>query len=376
MLKLACVLLLATNALAVDLKGTEIVMTFLVHRHGDRTPVEPTLSFSTNPIKLAELTMPYGYGQLTKAGKTRAYKLGQFIRNRYRFISPQYNRSEVYIRSTDSTRAKMTVLSVLAAMYPATEKLFDEDIKWTPVPYTTVPMKYDFNLATLNCPVFSNNYINLLPASSDYMSTHGPAVDLLAKQTSRHVSQLTPTLAFAIVDVYNSQLSLGMPLNNEIDAAWPELQAAAGAAIDIVFGDENYIALEAGVLLNEFYKAASGVISGTESRRFWIYSGHDLNVYGLTAVTKVTERQGVPKYASAYALELRKVVETGKYVVVPVYLPSPGEELKYLEIEGCGTVCDYQQFVNITSKYALDETTWRARCGFSDDLVFDEDHLA
>lgn len=42
------------------------------------------------------------------------------------------------------------------------------------------------------------------------------------------------------------QLGLGVPLDEATAQKFPEIEAAAGAAIDVVFGDENYIALQAG----------------------------------------------------------------------------------------------------------------------------------
>lgn len=80
-----------------------------------------------------------------QVGIRRAYKLGQYIRERYAsLLSPQYNRSDIYIRSTDSSRTKMSVLTAMAAVYPAYEGSWSEEINWVPVPYTTVPARYDF----------------------------------------------------------------------------------------------------------------------------------------------------------------------------------------------------------------------------------------
>ncbi|KAL0830088.1 hypothetical protein ABMA28_003545 [Loxostege sticticalis] len=379
MLKLACVVLLAVavaGAPADLLDGTELVLTFLVHRHGDRTPIELTTMLSNDPEKLVELSKPYGYGQLTNVGLRRGYQLGESIRERYNdFIAPRYNRSEIYIRSTDSTRAKMTILAALAAIYPPQENSWSQDIAWTPVPYTTVPPLYDFNLASSNCPVYTSAQMALMTSSTPMDKKYSDVLELLTRKTGIPVTQL-PALVYALYDVYTSQLSLGLPIDPEIQAAWPEVEAAAGAAIDIVFGDKNYIALQAGVFLNEFYQAASDRISGANSQVVRIYSAHDFNVYSLESVTKILNKQGVPKYGSAYALELRRVVKSGKYVVAPVYLPSPGEDFIHLEVEGCGAVCDFDQFVDITSEYAMDEDTWRTKCGWTKDLVIDDSSFA
>lgn len=71
-----------------------------------------------------------------------------------------------------------------------------------------------------------------------------------------------------------------------------------------------------GVLLNEFLKAAAAVVGGESARRVHVYSAHDYNVYSLMAVSRISPRQGVPKYGSVFSLELRKVTATGKYVVL------------------------------------------------------------
>ncbi|KAL0830089.1 hypothetical protein ABMA28_003546 [Loxostege sticticalis] len=379
MLKLACVVLLAVavaGAPADLLDGTELVLTFLVHRHGDRTPIESTLSLSNDPEKLVELSEPYGYGQLTNVGKNRGYQLGQSLRQRYNdFIAPRYNRSEIYIRSTDSTRAKMTVLAALAAIYPPQENSWSQDIAWTPVPYTTLPPLYDFNLASSNCPVYTAASAELSASNTPIDAKYDDVLELITKVTGYDVVS-TPGSLYMLHDVWTSQISLGLPVDPEIQAAWPEVEAAAGAAADIVMGNKNYIALQAGVFLNEFYKAANDRISGANSQVVRIYSAHDFNVFSLEAVTKIVNKQGVPKYASAYALELRRVVATGKYVVAPVYLPSPGEDFINLEVEGCGAVCDFDQFVEITSENALDEDTWKTKCGWTKDLVIDDSAFA
>ncbi|KAL4719579.1 hypothetical protein ACJJTC_007743 [Scirpophaga incertulas] len=60
---------------------------------------------------------PFGFDAAN--GKLRSYRLGELIQNRYQsLISSHYNQSEVFIRSTNSARAKMSVLTALAAIYP------------------------------------------------------------------------------------------------------------------------------------------------------------------------------------------------------------------------------------------------------------------
>ncbi|PZC80742.1 hypothetical protein B5X24_HaOG213966 [Helicoverpa armigera] len=129
---------------------------------------------------------------------------------------------------------------------------------------------------------------------------------------------------------------------------------------------------DSGVLLNQFFTVADQIIAGEDVQRVQVYSAHDANVFSFEGVTRVVKRQGAPKYASMYALELRQVIETGEYVVVPVYLNTPSEDvITYLEITGCGSRCEYESFRSITADYTLDEDTWRTKCGFSEDMEID-----
>ncbi|CAH0663668.1 unnamed protein product [Spodoptera exigua] len=354
---------------------TELLLTFLIHRHGDRTPIESTLSFSSHSDELIDASAKYGYGQLTDAGKRRSYQLGQFIRRRYdELLSPTFNKSEIYVRSTDSTRAKMTVLTALAAVYPAPTDNWSDKINWTPIPYTTVPPKYDFNLATVNCPELLTNVYSAYTVTASSIPALAPYQDVLNLWSDIVGLNLTqyPIYAYSLNDVYTSQMSLGIPLDDDIAAIYPEIEVIAGIALDAMYSSYTSRALSAGPLLNQFFKVADQVIAGEDVQRVQIYSAHDLNVFAFEGVTRVAEKQGVPKYASAYALELRKVVDTGDYIVVPVYLNTPSEDvIKYLEIEECGQRCAYESFRSVTSIYNLEESVWRAECGFSEDMVID-----
>lgn len=71
-----------------------------------------------------------------------------------------------------------------------------------------------------------------------------------------------------------------------------------------------------GPLLNDFFIYTAEQMAGTDTPPVRIYSGHDVNVYSLMAVSQITPRQGAPKYNSAFSLELRQVEATGEYVVL------------------------------------------------------------
>nr|NP_001299358.1 lysosomal acid phosphatase-like precursor [Papilio xuthus]BAM18226.1 acid phosphatase [Papilio xuthus] len=350
------------------LLGTDLVLTFLVHRHGDRTPVPQYVNFSDQREQLKELTKPIGYGQLTDAGKRRAYELGNFIRARYgEFLSPQYNRSEIYLRSTDSTRAKMTILVEMAGAYSASNHGWSDDINWVPVPYTTMPLQYDFVMG-MNCPKFMDHFDKIARSRVPEMQKHSSVIERLSSVLKIDLRN-TPVQTYFAYDVFVSQINMGLPVTPSIKEMMPEIKMAADTAFDLLFGNQTMLPLQAGLLLKEFFEVSYATIAGEPSPKVRIYSGHDVNVYALEAISRVMP-QGAPPYAALFALELRKVRKTGRYVVLPVYISSPGEPVQYLQVKGCDLLCDLDRFYEITSPDLIDIDDWKSRCNYDMNAKF------
>ncbi|KAL4719580.1 hypothetical protein ACJJTC_007744 [Scirpophaga incertulas] len=227
------------------------------------------------------------------------------------------------------------------------------------------------NLGTVNCPIFNETYYDLFMTSVSSMNEYTDLLAMLSPLVNFDLVSY-PAQIYGVNDLFQSMLSLGITLKPQILDVLPQIEEAAGKAINHIFGNDQYIHLQAGTFLQEFFNYADKIVQGQNTPRMRIYSAHDFNVFSLQAVTRVTERQGAPKYSSFYALELRKVRCTGEYVVVPVYLPEPGADIKQLEIQECGALCDYEQFQDITKDYVLDIATWRTECGWSEDIHIDE----
>ncbi|KAI5646310.1 histidine phosphatase superfamily (branch 2) domain-containing protein [Phthorimaea operculella] len=364
-LLLGAVLLLGVSGAPVAdaEEGTELVFAFMVHRHGNRAPdkmnILPSLNLDNEEVHA--LINKWGYGQLTDVGRQSAYRLGEFIRRRYdELITPKYNDSEIYIRSTDITRTKMTILTALAAIFPPVGENWSEDINWTPVSYTTVPVQNDYMLdvaaacGSFNMKLFASAEPDVLPGYEDVLYK---LADILGNK-----DVLMPESVYMAWADLSAVVSMGYDLGEELTALYPDLLPAFDASWSYVFHDDEAIAMGAGVLLNEFFEYADKVIKGEETQRVRVYSAHDTNVYPFQEATKVTP-QGKPLYASLYSLELRRVVSTGEYVVLPVYLRDPNEGIEtLLQVNGCDLLCDYDQFKNITSVYRIDEESLKQKC--------------
>ncbi|KAI5646289.1 histidine phosphatase superfamily (branch 2) domain-containing protein [Phthorimaea operculella] len=344
-------------------QGTELVFAFMVHRHGDRTPdvtnVLASLNLDTDEVH--EQINQWGYGQLTDKGKRSAYRLGEFIRRRYdELIAPKYNDSEIYIRAGDITRTKMTALTALSAIFPPVGENWSEDINWTPVPYTTLPAQSDYLLeASASClrlaiKIFASEQPPVLPGFEDLLTKLAGVLG--------NTNVLTPRQVFMAWADLAALVSMGVDLGEDFTELYPQLLPAFDASWAYVFGDDEVITMGAGVLLNEFFEYADKVINGEQTQSVRVYSAHDGNVYPFQEATKVTP-QGRPLYASLYSLELRRVVATGEYVVLPVYLSDPNEGTEtLLQVNGCDLLCNYDQFKNITSVYRIDESSLKQKC--------------
>lgn len=79
-------------------------------------------------------------------GKQGSYKLGQVLRTRYdSFLGDIYIPETVAAYSTDYERTKMTVLLVLAGLFPPSRsQTWNESIPWMPIPYRYDKDRYDF----------------------------------------------------------------------------------------------------------------------------------------------------------------------------------------------------------------------------------------
>ncbi|PZC80747.1 hypothetical protein B5X24_HaOG213971 [Helicoverpa armigera] len=337
-------------------------MVFLVHRHGDRSSEKVQLFLSDNPEELARMSEPYGFGQLTDSGKARSYALGQYLRHRYNaLLSSSYDPSEIFVSSTESDRTQMTARIAVTGAY-STEVLWSEDMEVVPVEIDMVPAKVDPNLSFMNCPKLTSYFLGFQAENRNVeKQNYEEVLDVLFEEMGLNLPKC-PLLMYAMADYFASQESVGMPFTAMQQKLGPAVRQGAGQAINYMFGNPEYIPLQAGVLLNEFFDTADQIISGANIPRVRVLSGHDFNVYSFLAATRAVPKQGVPGYCAVYSLELRRCRSSGEYVVVPVYANSPNEGETYLEIEDCGTICEYERFRRLTSEYVMTEDQLREKC--------------
>nr|XP_021186504.2 prostatic acid phosphatase [Helicoverpa armigera] len=225
---------------------TDLVMVFLVHRHGDRSSEKVQMFLSDNPEELARMSEPYGFGQLTDSGKARSYALGQYLRHRYNaLLSPSYDASEIFVRSTESDRTQMTARIALTGVY-SSEVLWSEDMEIVPVEIDVVPAKVDPNLSFMNCPKLTSYFLGFQAENkNEDMKNYEEVLDVLFEEMGLNLPKC-PLLMYAMADCFASQESVGMPFTALQQKLGPAVRQGARQAINYMFGNPEYIPLQSG----------------------------------------------------------------------------------------------------------------------------------
>ncbi|CAG5017003.1 unnamed protein product [Parnassius apollo] len=359
----------------------QLLLAFVVNRHGERTPDADELSLSNEKEKLRKLISIEGLEGLTNAGKRTAFQIGKFIRQRYgsqglKMLSNIYLQDEISVRSTDKERTKMTAQVAMAAVYPPeVPQQWDEGLGkvWQPVPYTAVPLREDYLRYYSNCEKFKE-LMEKAKKESIYeeFAVFNDLIPTLKTQTGRNFTE-NPLLFQTINDLFRSQIALGLGVPQWAKPLLPRLSEASRLAYRLYYKTDEMKRIGGGVMLNDFISAANDIIAGkTVTKRFRLFSAHDFNIGALMDVTKVVKReQIVPEYGSLFAIELYKSKSNEEFTVLPVYLPKAGEsDAQYLHFTGCenDNYCNYKHFADLTKEYLLPEKEFYKICNIKTEL--------
>uniref|UniRef100_A0A915DS93 Acid phosphatase n=1 Tax=Ditylenchus dipsaci TaxID=166011 RepID=A0A915DS93_9BILA len=149
--------------------GRELKFVQAIWRHGDRAPGEKLYS---NDV-YGEEYWPRGWNQLTNLGMLQMKELGQFMHDRYAgsFVSPSFNKTEVFVLSSEADRALVSAQALLNGFFPPMDQLsqFEINLPWQPIPvHSTGADDPDPLLkpTSFECP----NYDKAAKASLDHLA--------------------------------------------------------------------------------------------------------------------------------------------------------------------------------------------------------------
>ncbi|XP_063537766.1 prostatic acid phosphatase-like [Cydia strobilella] len=356
----------------------ELILAFVVNRHGDRSPDADELSLSKIADYLKNLTYIEGLEGLTNTGKRRAYQLGKFLRQRYgsqglNILSDLYLRDELSVRCTDKERTKMTALVAMAAAYPPElGQQWDDGIGkvWHPVPYTTVPLDQDYLRFYSSCPHFMSLLEDAkIAAVNEEFAPYSDLIPLLMTETGHNFTE-NPVLFQTLVDLFKSQISLGVDIPEWSKPILPRLTEASRLAYRLFFKTKDLKMIGGGVLLHKFLETAKAATTGNAFKKLSLVSAHDYNMGGLMAVSRVAgDERIMPAYASLFALELYRS-RGGVYSVLPVYLEQAGQSAAtHLRFHSCpDPYCELEKFKELTQEYVLPEKEYHKMCSVKTEL--------
>uniref|UniRef100_A0A6P7GAB6 acid phosphatase n=1 Tax=Diabrotica virgifera virgifera TaxID=50390 RepID=A0A6P7GAB6_DIAVI len=128
------ILVVAAKDAKTNNYSSELVAVAVIFRHGDRSPLA---SFPTDEyFKNLKDYFPMGLGQLTKKGIQRQYKLGQWLRQKYKgFLNESYSNKDIYVQSSNIDRCLMSASATLAGLYPPKgDQVWNDELLWQPIP--------------------------------------------------------------------------------------------------------------------------------------------------------------------------------------------------------------------------------------------------
>ncbi|KRZ95410.1 Prostatic acid phosphatase [Trichinella sp. T8] len=345
-----------------------------MYRHGYRTPLG---TFPTDEYQ--EWAYPNGFRQLTKLGCQQQYELGQYLRGRYaNFLSDHYNASEVYVRSTDTDRTLSSAECNLAGMFPPDEsQIWNENIRWQPVPVHTLPTNQEYLLRTgFNCPalqaVFRNQSNELIEkVENDYKELFAFLENKTGWQNIKWnaVGKIVGSLK-RIVDA-------GYTLPDWANQTWPDPSTNEQVPlIDLLsklgfqrrlleFNSVEKSKYEGGLLIGTIMKNMKQKIQGRLFRptKMFIYSAHDGTLLSFLYGLNIANGLMTP-VASAVMVELYET-DQGDHNVQIYFRNNTKVDPVPLTLPGCNSfACTLEEFEKAIQPVAFYTEAERHRACF------------
>lgn len=345
-----------------EIKGSSrLIFSHVIYRHGDRTPIDPYPNDPWGDLKY----WPTGWGQLTNIGKRQHYELGQWLRKRYiNLVNQTYSKDEVYIRSTDVDRTLMSAMSNLAGFYPPQGKqIWNDDIKWQPIPVHTIPEKEDHILAAKKQCNAYEHALSKLKKSEEFQKLNKELSSLykyLTLNTGREISSIE-----GVQNIYNAlfiETLYNKTLPEWTAEVYPDKMQWVSARSFATYTYTRYLArLKTGPLLKEilerFQKKSTNSLK--TNRSLYIYSGHDTTISNVLNTLKLFEQHN-PPYRACIMIELHMIDDIPN---VMIFYKNTTDEPKPMYIPKCGSQCPLDKMFILYNDVIPED--WHKECKLS-----------
>lgn len=251
----------------------------------------------------------------------------------------------------------------LAGLYPPTPKqLWDQNLKWQPIPIHTQPEIEDAVLAMKKpCPMY-NTLMEQLLKSDEFLNINHKLHDLyayLTKYTGTPITNLI-TLEYVYNTLYIESIN-NFTLPNWTKPVFPQkLQPWAAFSFAVDCYTPQLARLKTGPLFYEIQQHLLNFSSNPEGAgpKFLLYSAHDITIASVLKTIGAFEYHS-PPYSSTVLFELYRR-NTSEYYLKIFYKNSsiPLE----IHVAGCDFNCPLEQFVDLLRPIAVSVKQWEKEC--------------
>ncbi|XP_045465619.1 testicular acid phosphatase homolog isoform X1 [Harmonia axyridis] len=371
MFKIILLLLIQSLAHINEVFGAEdeLLSVVAVFRHGDRTPTDfpPTDNYQNLSY------WPTEPGELTNIGKTEHFELGKWLRKRYyNFLSTTYHKDDIYIRASNTDRCLMSAEANLAGLFPPVDRqIWNEDLKWMPIPIHTVPSKDD-NLLKMGkaCPNMKQKYKALLNNDhfKDIDKKNSKLYDFLSEKLGLQIEKFSDieapydTMTVEVEYKLEQPEWTNTPWGEDNHKLFPdEMKIWADLSYQTPTYNQELARLGTGRFFDTVASHFQSVLNkNTEellAKKMALFFGHKSTICDLTH-TLGTFR--LASYASSLIFELWKSSTDQTIYVTLNYLDNMNPEK--LTIAGCTENCAFEKFLAILEPIRMNKTVWKQEC--------------
>ncbi|CAH1720660.1 unnamed protein product [Aphis gossypii] len=316
----------------------------ILFRHGNRAPM---FTYKTDPHKNA---FPEGKSELTKKGKQNMYKKGQILRRLYNgFLSDLYLDSEILIKTTNKTRTYMSAAMVLAGMYPPKgyQKWSDTETVWQPIPiYNNSPDHGTLFDERGKCPAFDTTFKKLNTLFNN--NTDQDTTTLMSYLSEKCGQLITNTNLIKLYDLFICQIAEGLTLPEWIKPYHIEKIKSiimTKKSSEMIYENLRLQKIIIGPLLNEIGLNMESNLNNNETRKMYLYSGHDISI--ATAMSFLGNTIELPDFGASLHFHIHHDEINEDTVKVYFYNRWDNEEGKEVPILNCGNPCKFKDFKNM-----------------------------
>ncbi|KAJ8687964.1 hypothetical protein QAD02_023759 [Eretmocerus hayati] len=335
-------------------KNHELEQIQILFRHGDQVPGFTDI-YGNDPY--LSLYQEVGFGQITKTGMQRMYKVGQILKTYYDYFIDEYQYYEVHAYSTDRDITKVSLQLVLAGLYPQTpQKSWYKDMKWLPI-----PTHYDED---------KNNFLSI-----GFFGRCQKKFSKLYQQALNTPEMVAQYRRYEAIGTYLSnktgilpKLSSLLHLHNNIHAirsmgldfpSWcsqkifEDLQAITKIVYNASEHTTSMKKITAGPILKRFMQNMD-----TGIKRVYLYSADDSQIVAITKALDIVGVPEIPNYGTTLITEKLRGDDDQIYVRI-VLLSSLNKKPTPLKLRNCGYECPMTKFKEIVDGLIPDDKDGR-----------------